>query len=60
LGGALYFFYLAAEVVAGVGDGCYAYRGALPGYRFVQFSDRYVEALAELVFERTDYLAAVF
>jgi hypothetical protein len=58
--GLLDLFDEAAEVVAGVGDGYNADGGALPGDGFIELGYGDVEALAKLVFEGADYLAAVF
>ena len=51
--------HLAGEVVGGGGDGDDAEGGAVPEAGVVEFSDAYVEAVAKLVFEGADDLAAV-
>jgi hypothetical protein len=58
-GGALDLFNEAVEVVARAGDGDDAESGGLPRDGFVELGDGDVEALAQLIFQRADDLAAV-
>jgi len=51
--------HLAGEVGGGAGDGDDAEGGAVPEAGVVELGDPDVEAVAELVFERADDLAAV-
>ena len=51
---------LAGEVAGGGGDGGDAEGGAVPDDSVVEFGDGEVEAVAELVFHRTEDLTAIF
>ena len=51
---------LAGEIAGGRGDSCDAEGGTVPDNAVIKLGDGEVEAIAELVFERTEDLATVF
>ena len=60
VGGTVDLLKLAGEVAGGAGDGSDAEGGTVPNDAFVEFGDREVEAMAELVLHGAEDLAAVF